>query len=215
MGYSIILKGQHFLLLPEKALFWEEQQMLIIADAHFGKVDHFRKAGVPVPNGAASHSLNLLYQLSSQYQPESVLFLGDLFHSSHNKDWDAFIEWRNFYNKNVILTEGNHDILTERHYQKANLSLMPFLDFPPFLFAHIPNSKYNTSHYAFFGHIHPAVRLIGKARQEFRLPCFLVRENYAVLPAFGAFTGNALQKPIDSDQVFVINGNEVIKIEGR
>jgi len=39
-------------LLPEKAIFLREEQVLIVADLHFGKINHFRQAGLPVPKSA-------------------------------------------------------------------------------------------------------------------------------------------------------------------
>jgi uncharacterized FlgJ-related protein len=36
-------------LLPEKAAFIPESATLLIADPHFGKATHFRKAGIPIP----------------------------------------------------------------------------------------------------------------------------------------------------------------------
>lgn len=39
----INIKDQNLLLLPEKALFWEEEKGLIISDVHLGKAGHFRK----------------------------------------------------------------------------------------------------------------------------------------------------------------------------
>jgi metallophosphoesterase superfamily enzyme len=45
------------LLLPEKAVFWPAQGMLIIADIHFGKAASFRAQGIPVPRGTTTENL--------------------------------------------------------------------------------------------------------------------------------------------------------------
>jgi hypothetical protein len=37
--YSFSFLDQNLLILPEKAIFWEEQQMLIVADIHLGNLD--------------------------------------------------------------------------------------------------------------------------------------------------------------------------------
>ena len=48
---SVRIAGETMLLLPEKALYWPAQHMLVIADIHFGKAAAFRALGVPVPRG--------------------------------------------------------------------------------------------------------------------------------------------------------------------
>ncbi len=52
-----------FYLSPEKVVFWVEANMLIISDAHFTKESHFRKNGIPVPNGILQHDLLRLTKL--------------------------------------------------------------------------------------------------------------------------------------------------------
>ena len=44
-----ILLDQTLWLSAERAVFWEEEQSLILADLHFGKTGHFRKSGIGVP----------------------------------------------------------------------------------------------------------------------------------------------------------------------
>lgn len=44
--------GEAVWLLPERALWWPAQRMLMVADAHFGKAATFRARGVPVPAGS-------------------------------------------------------------------------------------------------------------------------------------------------------------------
>jgi uncharacterized protein len=48
--------------------------------------------------------------------------------------------------------------------------------------------------------------------KSLRLPCFWFGPRYGVLPAFGAFTGNADVLPRRGDQVFVIAEQEVLKV---
>jgi len=50
------LLNQDLLLLPQKAIYWQQQKALIVADVHFGKVGHFRKAGIAVPPPPATAS---------------------------------------------------------------------------------------------------------------------------------------------------------------
>ncbi|TXD50975.1 DEAD/DEAH box helicase, partial [Ralstonia sp. TCR112] len=49
---AIQCAGETVWLLPERALWWPVQRMLMVADAHFGKAATFRARGVPVPAGS-------------------------------------------------------------------------------------------------------------------------------------------------------------------
>lgn len=202
--------GQTLYLLPEKALFWEEKKLLIIADLHLGKAGHFRKSGIPVSDLIHSKDILQLEKLIQRYNPEEVIFLGDLFHSDHNQGWEIFKRW--IKSKSPLkfkLILGNHDVLDFNAYQAGNLEVQEELQLGPFFFTHIPEPE---THYNIAGHIHPAVRLRGKARQSLRVPCYFFGEQNAILPAFGHFTGTARIDIRKTDQVFVIAENEVIKI---
>jgi hypothetical protein len=59
---------------------------------------------------------------------------------------------------------------------------------------------------------YPAVRLSACGEKPLRLPCFWFGARYGVLPAFGAFTGNAEVLPRRGDQVFVIAEEEVLQV---
>lgn len=44
------------------------------------------------------------------------------------------------------------------------------------------------------------------------LPCFYFGTEYAIVPAFGSFTGSQVLTPKINDVIFVIAGNEVIRV---
>lgn len=202
--------NQTLCLLPEKAIFWEERKLLIVADLHLGKAGHFRKSGIPVSDLIHSKDILMLEKLIQKYQPAEVIFLGDLFHSDHNQGWEIFRRW--LKSKAPLpfkLILGNHDVLSDGDYNISNMELLDALDIGPFNFTHIPepNKLYNLA-----GHIHPAIKLKGKAKQSLRVPCFYFGHENGVLPAFGNFTGTATISVKKTDDVFVIAENEVIKI---
>ena len=63
-----------------------------------------------------------------------------------------------------------------------------------------------------FGHLHPAVRLSGTAKQSLRLPCFWLGENFMVMPAFGRFTGAKSIRPEKTDTIYAIGDGEIFKL---
>src|ERR1700712_832286 len=119
---EINLLGQDLLLLPQKAIYWKQQKALIAADVHLGKVGHFRKAGIAVPRDMEQSDLAVLSDLIFEYKPEKLFFLGDLFHSDLNADWEWLRLWRQQFPKlEIILIRGNHDIIHDKYYEQLNI----------------------------------------------------------------------------------------------
>ena len=206
------LQGQTFLLHAYKAMFWESEQTLILADLHLGKSQHFRKNGIAVPGEIATENFNHLARLIHFFQPKEILILGDLFHSTYNVMWEVLGGFCKKYSPiNFGLVPGNHDILEAENYEKAGIELLdPIIERGCFVFSHHPLEDQPKDLYLMHGHIHPGIRLVGKGRQSMRLPAFHFGKRSAVLPAFGAFTGLAMIYPEDGDQVFGITKNQKI-----
>lgn len=208
-----LLLGQNFHLLPEKALFWEEEQALILSDLHLGKAGHFRKSGIAVPCQVHVQDLFRLQSVIEHRQPTKILIIGDLFHSQWNNEWLLFADWtQKFNNVKWLLVQGNHDLLPAAVYRQSRLQLVgERLELPPFVFTHQPvetaEGLYNIS-----GHVHPAVRMSGRGRQQLILPCFYFGRRNGILPAFGKFTGTSVIQPQAGDAVFVISPGAVIRI---
>lgn len=212
---KISIKGQTLQLLPEKAIFWEEKSVLLIADAHFGKISHFRKAGIPMPGAVIDKDFQVLNSLVQKVKPERLIFLGDLFHSTYNKEWEIFENWRNQYSSlELTLVRGNHDIIPLYKYDEADIKLhLHYMEMAPFIFRHEAlEHEVNNDFFTFSGHIHPGVRLFGSGKQTEVLPCFWFGKNEAILPAFGQFTGLHIITPKHENKIFVIAGNEVLGI---
>jgi DNA ligase-associated metallophosphoesterase len=217
-GTNIFLQllSQDLFLLPQKAIYWQQEKALIAADVHLGKVGHFRKAGIAVPRDMEQTELAVLSDLVFEHKPQKLIFLGDFFHSDINADWDWLILWRSQFPKlEIILVKGNHDIIDERYYQGLNIALHDELLIGPFLMLHHPLTDENLQNapgYVFCGHIHPGISLAGKARQQITLPCFAFGEKQAVLPSFGTFTGRVAIRSNKTDRIFAIANDKVLAI---
>ncbi len=212
---KISIQNEELILLPEKAIYWKRKKTLILADVHMGKISHFRKNGIGLPLHAEEKNLSLLENLLLKTKAEKVYILGDLFHSSKNSQWPLFKEWmENWPQVRFLLIRGNHDILPDEDYYSSRLEISePMMTEESFIFTHEPLNLQMEGLYNLCGHIHPAVRLEGKARQSMKLPCFYFSDQTGILPAFGAFTGHALITPMQKDKVFVIANQSVIRLE--
>lgn len=212
---QVDIRGTSWTLLAERAVFWNERRWLIVADVHFGKAATFRALGVPVPHGTTSENLARLSRLIDRLQPSTIVFLGDLFHAREAPaptTVAALCEWRERYAAlELVLIEGNHDraagappaalrIRGEREPWRVD----------DFAFRHYPN--FVPSAHAFAGHLHPAVRLHGRADDSVRLPSFWLRDGLMVLPAFGSFTGGAYIDREEGDRVVAVAEDRVFEL---
>lgn len=212
-GHQLDLGEQSVWLLPEKALYVPQSQSLAIADLHLGKSTHFRKAGIMMPAGMGhENDYHRLNKLADLLRPKRILFLGDLFHSELNSDWDlfrAFMQERSEIE--MVLIQGNHDILQKGLYLEAGLALMPMLEEHTFLYTHEPMAKVPEGTTNIAGHIHPGCVVKGGGRQNIKLPCFHYENPLLLLPSFGNLTGcyvlprnGAKQYAVAKDKLFEI-----------
>lgn len=231
--FKHIVAGQTLWLSPSRIIYWEEEKALIISDLHFGKTGHFRKSGIAIPQSAFRNDMQRLFEQVQHFQPGKIIIVGDMFHSNANKELDFFLKWRNDHaHVEIILVKGNHDILQTDWYEQSCIQLTnPSLYIKEFCFIHdlaifqnpgmpagsapmIPSvQKTKPDHYFFTGHIHPGILIRGLGKQSLRFPCFYFGEQYAILPAFGNFTGLSLIEPSSHENVFAIVENKIIQIQ--
>lgn len=210
--------GALWTLLPQRAAFWSERRWLIVADVHFGKAATFRARGIPVPHGTTADNLQRLSALIDRLQPTTLLFLGDLFHAREAHaaaTLTALYAWRERHGSlDLVLVEGNHD----RSAGAPPLPLRVHRERDPwrvgdFAFCHYP--CFVPSAHALAGHLHPAVRLYGRGADCVRLPCFWLRDELLVLPAFGSFTGGADIQRESGDRVLAVADDRVVEVPAR
>jgi DNA ligase-associated metallophosphoesterase len=207
------LRGQQLWLSPHRCLYWEEERSLVLSDLHFGKTGHFRKAGIAVPQSVYREDLLRLLSLIQYFQPRQLVVVGDLFHSRENKELDLFLRWReDFPHLGIGLVMGNHDILRADWYMKAGIEVIEgVLKMGEFSFVHDIEDAEDGGEgakgggaYYFSGHLHPGIRINGMGKQSLQLPCFYFGGEYAILPAFGRFTGTVSIDPEIESNVFAI-----------
>lgn len=211
---SHIIGNEHLILSGERALFWENERTLIIADLHVGKTGHFRKAGIGVPAAVYKDDLHRLLAQILFFKAERLIIVGDLSHSIANLEMDLFRKWRKDFNSlEVHLARGNHDILHDAWYEEADIKVHPHqFALGQFLFVHdINNPPVNIEEgqYAFAGHIHPAVTIRGKGKQSLRFPCFHFAKKYCILPAFSHFTGTYGVEALPGEKIYALHEKQV------
>ena len=214
---EVRLAGEVMVLLPERALFWRRTATIIAADLHWGKGATFRAAGIPIPVGATSDDLSRLDAALYRTNADRLIVLGDLFHARAGRIATQTLaelrRWRSLRaGLEIMLVRGNHD----RHAGdppddlRINCTNAPAF-VPPFVLRHepVPGSE----GYTIAGHVHPGLVLCGRALRRERLPCFVLGDRVAILPAFGSFTGMAMVDPGPGDRAFVVADGEVIEVD--
>jgi DNA ligase-associated metallophosphoesterase len=210
------LAGEQLRLLPERAVFWPSACALVVADLHWGKAAAFRSAGIPIPGGATRRDLDRLDAAIARTGARRLIVLGDLFHARAGRVASRTLadlrRWRGERDAlEIQLVRGNHD----RHAGDPPADLrVNCLDapafVPPFVLRHEPLAA--ETGYTLAGHVHPGIVLAGRGLFRERLPCFVVGERMAVLPAFGSFTGLGMVTPEEGERVFVVADDEVVEV---
>lgn len=207
------VQGEELVLLPERAALWRARSTLLVADPHFGKAATFRAAGIPVPSGTTRDGLARLDAMLARTGARRVVFLGDYLHARAGRAPDtltALARWAAASAAlELVLVRGNHDRHAGDPPAEARVRCVdaPLVE-APFVLAHHPADS--ADGYVIAGHLHPGVSLVGRGRQHERLPCFWLRERYAVLPAFGDFTGLAIVDPAAGDRVYAVGEGQVM-----
>lgn len=209
------IAGQTFWLSPQRSIYWEDEQALILADLHLGKSGHFRKSGIGIPQTVFKEDMQRLLQLVQFFKPQKLIVVGDMFHSEANKELGLFSRWRKDVSwLKIELVRGNHDILTKEWYADNDIELHQdklVINNIGFQHDYIPGEEPDNI-YVFSGHIHPGVVVRGGAKQHLSFPCFHFAESYCTLPAFSLFTGFSLVQKRKKQVVFAIVNNTLVAV---
>jgi uncharacterized protein len=200
----ITVRAASFLLRADKAIVRAAEATLFVADVHLGKAARFRRLGVPVPEASTVETLDRLSRALAATGSRRLVVLGDLLHGPGCVTADVDAAWAAFRERHpsldVMLVRGNHDARAgdpPRHWRVESVSAGLVQDGVVLL--HEPpgdeavrrgvGSREGDGLPWLAGHVHPALVLHGRVGDRVRLPCFQVRADGIVLPAFGAFTG--------------------------
>jgi len=226
-GHVVERRGERLVLLPQRAVWWPAQSILVVADVHVGKAESYRRLGAAVPGGILEETLGRLDALLSATNAQTLVVLGDLVHGRDGLTPEVVEQvaaWIESRATRITLVEGNHDRFAGRAANRAadsklERSIVPeswtieivgaFLDVAPFRFVHEPGAT--RGRYTLAGHLHPTIHLRGRG-DALRLPCFHLRPRVAVLPAFTPFSRGVAVVADEGDTVMAIADGELFPI---
>ncbi|MFC7337827.1 ligase-associated DNA damage response endonuclease PdeM [Haloferula chungangensis] len=208
----IDFQGEELHLHPQGVIWWTATRTLILSDVHLGKSATFRSHGLPVPEGETLDDLRRITQLVSRFQAESLIIVGDFFHSSISLT-DQFKttlnQWLTELPSEVVLIVGNHDPSARKLTDFPLLRATPAYQRRALHFVHDPSDAPPDSP-TITGHLHPLCRIGTQAGPAIRVRCFLLSGPILTLPAFGTFTsGNLVRQFPGPHRLFPIIGKLV------
>ena len=207
-------------MLPERAMFYPDENALIVADLHWGKAASMRASFVPVPTGTTAADLARLATALETTGATRLVVLGDLLHARNGRQHgtlQTIADWRKkFSNLEIVLVRGNHDVHAGDPPRELEIACC---DAPyhlgVFTCVHDPVDDFADGSFILGGHLHPTIALTGRGRQRVRLPCFVCSDSVAVLPAFSSFTGTGMYEYVNGDRLYAIVENAVVPVVAK
>ena len=192
------IAGVALLADPSGALFWEQQNLLVVSDLHLEKGSSFAARGVLLPPYDTAATLSRLAAVVTRHDPRMVIALGDSFHdrtaherlSSPDRDAMSALQAR----RDWIWISGNHDPALPSDLGGVVASEVCI---GPIAFRHEPTGAAGE----IAGHLHPKARVPTRGRTVERR-CFASDGERAVMPAFGAYAGGLSIRDVAFAKIF-------------
>ncbi|QGZ37521.1 ligase-associated DNA damage response endonuclease PdeM [Stappia indica] len=168
------------------AMWWPDENTLVVADLHFEKGSSFARKGLMLPPYDTAATLEKLAEAIDAFQPTRVIALGDSFHDGEGSDrlpasYRAMLTTLQLGREWIWVT-GNHDPIAPVGLCGETVDEVAL---GGLVFRHEPHEGAVGE---IAGHLHPAAR-IRRYGRSVRRPCFATDGTRLVLPAFGVFTG--------------------------
>ncbi|WP_026166777.1 ligase-associated DNA damage response endonuclease PdeM [Novosphingobium nitrogenifigens] len=175
-----------------RAVYWTEEQALLVADLHLEKASHFARHGQMLPPYDSRETLERLAHALRLTGARRVFCLGDNFHDAagparldpHTAGMLATLtratDW--------VWITGNHD---EKGVHDPAAPTIPGthveeLDLAGMVLRH--EARAGETRGELSGHFHPRLRIVQRGR-AIRRPCVVASDTRLILPAFGTLTG--------------------------
>jgi hypothetical protein len=179
--------GERLMLDPGGALFWPEEQTLVVADLHLEKGSAAALGGRLLPPWDTKVTLDRLAALLRRYRPKRMIALGDSFHDANGSTRLQSADHARLAAMagavECVWVLGNHDPAPPDGL--AGL-VVDEIACGTLLFRHQAIQGADTGEIC--GHHHPKAQIPARGAFVSR-PCFVFDGRRLMLPALGAYTG--------------------------
>jgi len=196
---------------PSGALYWPDEETLVVSDLHFEKGSAYARRGIFLPPYDTRATLKALGTAIAHFRPVRVISLGDSFHDSWGseriaaRDQELLSEL--MAGREWIWVLGNHDPAPPKTLGGESVVELPL---GPLIFRHEPRASTAIGEVA--GHLHPCAT-VGTRLRRLRRRCFAFDGSRLVMPAFGAYTGGLCV--LDSAFALVLRAPFLAMVLGR
>lgn len=207
---EISIRGERFILHPERVLIWPSRRLLIAADLHLGKAERFLYGGMEDSPQDQWQGLLKIEKLASQFSIQHIMFLGDFLHSQHGLTEGIVQDFSDFLlriDQDVTLVPSNRDRsalkLLGEHFPKMEVLYQWQID--EFIFQHQPPRvlSENESFY-WCGHLNPS---------SGGSPCFVLDGHVGLLPAFSPVLRESNDvEDIPGRRIFICEQTSVLEV---
>lgn len=185
--HSLDFCAQSFRLMPCNALFWVEENALLVADLHLEKASFYAQTGQMLPPYDSRETLQRLEKSIEETGATRIFTLGDNFHDAEGRerlepvakallgDLTSRLDW--------TWITGNHD---DPEDVNSGGTSVEELEVSGIILRH--EAKAGETRPEISGHFHPRYQTKIRGR-HIRRPCAVMSENRMILPAFGALIG--------------------------
>ncbi|MFC4293381.1 ligase-associated DNA damage response endonuclease PdeM [Sphingorhabdus arenilitoris] len=179
--------GEIFHIVGDAALFWPQENTLLVADLHLEKASFYAKTGQMLPPYDSHATLTQLSDIAAKQDVRSVICLGDNFHDTGGEarlSGEAAILLRQLTQRyEWTWITGNHDPQLDAIWGGHSRLEQIVRGIALRHEADPANREPEIS-----GHYHPKLR-VETARRAVTRRCFTVSDRKIIMPAFGALTG--------------------------
>lgn len=208
--------GIDAVLDPTGALYWPDEDLLVVSDLHLETGSSYARTGQMLPPYDTRLTLGRLAAAIARHRPSRVLSLGDSFHDRGGverlTDGDRGIVDMLTDAADFIWVTGNH----EGDCASALAgTVCDEIAIAGVTFRHIPSEGMPAGREV-AGHLHPAARLTLRGR-TLKRRCFVGCERRLIMPAFGCLTGGLSVSdpaflalwPVAAPRLFLAGANRV------
>ncbi|MEM9207040.1 MAG: ligase-associated DNA damage response endonuclease PdeM [Pseudomonadota bacterium] len=193
---EVAVNGVGLTLLVQGAIWWAERQTLIVSDLHLEKGSSFASRGLLIPPYDTAATLKRLGALIAEWQPKTVIALGDNFHDRFGGERMAAPDRETLSalqdGRDWLWVTGNHD---PEPQAGVGGEWVDTLELQGLVFRHEPHPRSAqpglfpcASEGEICGHLHPSAKVRARGRSV-RRSCFVTDGRRLVMPAFGVLTG--------------------------